>query len=319
MRGRRFYKGGRFHPDRDFYEMTGLVEEAAEAVGADLDRFFGNRIERVCLRTKLRLTLKVSIKPEYFSRLLKAIIYARMDVERHGHTATRKDAIAELEGMQGVPDDDLVSILARCSPRTLNAIQAAHHGIYTEVFVNEEGWEITKPMDVSFPVKPLLHAEKSVIGHYHFPAGIEGVRNAINEALVLAQNTPDKRGPGDSHRYILIALGRACRRFVRKHTQEDNLSKGVKDALEGKYTDFEIAGVEQATDELLDALSGNQMPKAWAGNISNRSEEDLSSALVKVTKTVFEYAGFQRGERQVSDILNGRLSPSRRKKTARAK
>lgn len=297
MRGRRFYKGGRFHPDRDFY---------------DLDRFFVNRSERVCLRAKLQFTLKVSIKPEYFSRLLKAIIYARVDGERQGHTATRKDVIAELEGMQGVPDDDLVSILARCSPQTLNAIQAAHHGIYTDVFVNEEGWEITKPMDVSFPVKPLLHAEKSVIGYYHFPAGIEGVRNAINEALVLAKNTPDKRGPRDSRRYILIALGGACRRFVRKHTQEDNLSKGVKDALDGKYTDFEIAGVEQATDELLDALSGNQMPKAWAG-------EDFSSVLVKVTKIVFEYAGFPRGERQVSDILNDRPSQSRRKKTARAK
>ena len=248
MRGRRFYRDGGCHPGR-----LGIASR-------DLS---GREILE--LKRKIADVLKIQVKPRPFADLLLAVSIARATRDLEQARETRKDTIAELEGMATFGDALLATALARCAPRTCAAIEAAHAGILGgEIernghFRDVDGNEWVAPPSLFFGSPDF---EKAGIAP-HLPAGISTVRTAIQNALFVAINTPDRRGRREHHH--LEELSTVCARFFEAHMpnrgwKPHKSREKVSIHVEFAAVVFGVAGFPVTDEHLVDILSRRPSP-----------------------------------------------------------
>ena len=248
MRGRRFYRNGGCHPGR-------LGIASRELSWREISD----------LKWKIAHVLKIQIQPRPFSDLLLAISIARAVRDLDLARETRKDTIAELEGMATLGDAPLARALARCAPRTCAAIEAAHAEILAREiernghFRDVDGNDWNAPHSLFFGSPDF---EKAGIAP-HFPAGITTVREAIRSALREMINTSDKRGRKENRH--LNELSTACAHFFRAHFpnrgwKPHKSREKVSIHVEFAAVVFGVAGFPVTDEHLVDILSRRPSP-----------------------------------------------------------
>lgn len=228
MAGKVLFRGGGIHFSRRA-GRSGLGAVVGKVLFEDVSEMLG-----------------LAIEPDDFGHLCWAILLARVaaddrDERKRGQPeSTRRDVVATLRAMRRIKrDDDLLHALRCCDSKTFEAIQQAHldavcaeineHGYFVDANGNEHRYhppeieigpdyllsgDIGKPDCLSGMNKAVfvdLHlkrrAERKPLPVY-LPAGIAGLRTAIEAALLAVEEKAETAG--NKTKAYQRDLGRAC-------------------------------------------------------------------------------------------------------------
>lgn len=236
------------------------------------------------------------VQSDEVTSLIVAIgIAASEKARRIAGNESRKKSLEGLRAMHRLADDELIAVLPTCDMVTFGRIQTAHvelyyerHGIpvldIPEVGLSESDWiaalDGDAPACVRFydalkaasadsecSIAPRCAIELPAVGQLlHLPLGIAGLRDAIANAIKVAEQESGSAGNKPTPHMDELAM--ACEVFMRRHPPTPNIP-GMLDkappspAVSFTANVFEMAGMmlgESRIEELLTAAR-KKIPK----------------------------------------------------------
>jgi hypothetical protein len=181
--------------------------------------------ENIDLHLFLMRSLNKVVETSDAQNLIQIILLAKAAMA--SKKLTRIDMIVQLSAMLRIKgDDELISALRRCDSRTFEAVRKAQSDLISDIlecngsFIDENGDEWIKPIDIEFVTPPELSESKSktAIAPY-LPMGMLGLRDAISRALLFAESAGDPRG--NKEKPYQKELARHCFILWRKYRPDD--------------------------------------------------------------------------------------------------
>ncbi|SDQ98489.1 hypothetical protein SAMN05428982_2750 [Pseudoxanthomonas sp. CF385] len=227
------------------------------------------------LETHLGSTL-TSVRPEDITRLMFAIGIAASEESRitAGHES-RKDSLAALRAMFRLPDDDLIAVLPTCDMATFGRIQTAQ----TELDYRRNGIPIVEVpsstlTDADEVDARLIHRrsiELPTTGRQlYLPMGIDGLREAVAEAIAVAEQ--ETGSAGNKSKPHMEDLAEACNDFMRKYPlprrKHDAPSRDVPLSAPVRFATeiYALAGMNGIGDSRVEQLLTRARRRTEKGN-----------------------------------------------------